>query len=105
MRKFAHNSSRRTSYPKSCFRELSSGDIRVLANCKDLSVFKVSRCSNITGKFRRSFSRVTKKLPFTNFPRNFAGDICVMQHLTNLTEFYARGTKIDGKLPRDFPAR
>ena len=46
-----------TSYPKSCFCERSSGDIGVLANCKDLSVFNAYGCSNITGKFRRSFSR------------------------------------------------
>ena len=45
------------------------------------------------------------QLPFTNFPRTFAGDICVLQHLTNLTEFYVNSTKIAGKFPRDFPAR
>ena len=39
------------------------------------------------------------------FPRTFAGDICVLQHLKNLTKFYARETKIDGKFPRDFPSR
>jgi hypothetical protein len=42
---------RRTSYPKSCFRERSSGDIGVLANCKALSVFHVEHCRGITGKF------------------------------------------------------
>ena len=45
------------------------------------------------------------QLPFTNFPRIFAGDICVLQHLTKLTVFYASETKIAGKFPRDFPAR
>ena len=43
-----------TSYPKSCFRELSSGDIRVLANCKNLTEFGANM-TKIDGKFPRDF--------------------------------------------------
>jgi len=35
----------------------SQGDIGVLANCKALSVYKVSRCQGITGKFLARFFR------------------------------------------------
>ena len=37
------------------FREMSSGDIGVLANCKSLSVFSFSCCHGITGKFPAHF--------------------------------------------------
>ena len=40
------------------FRENSSGDIAVLANCESLSVFNAIRCQGITGKLLsdRSFA-------------------------------------------------
>jgi len=41
------------------FRENSSGDIAVLANCKSLSVFVTEKCSGITGTFPGSFSPLT----------------------------------------------
>ena len=82
------------------FRENSSGDIAVLANCKSLSVFYANRCEGITGKFLsdRSFRGPVRS---QIVPRKILGDIVVLQHCPNIKEFVGSGTRITGKFLSD----
>ena len=94
-----------TSYPKSRFCERSSGDIGVLANCKDLSVFSAYGCSNITGKFSRDFPARVTSTPLddvsANLPRGCCvpGDIAVFEHTPNATTIDVSYTKCSGEEP------
>ena len=56
--KFLSDRSFADQFAHESFRENSSGDIAVLANCKSLSVFGALGCTGITGKFLsdRSFA-------------------------------------------------
>ena len=82
------------------FRENSSGDIAVLANCKSLSVFNAIGCQGITGKFLSDHSfrgPVRSRI----VPRKILGDIVVLQHCPNIKEFWCRDTGITGKFLSD----
>ena len=82
------------------FRENSSGDIAVLANCKSLSVFDADWCRGITGKFLsdRSFRGPVRS---QIVPRKIPGDIVVLQHCPNIKECRGSNTGITGKFLSD----
>ena len=72
------------------FRENSSGDIAVLANCKSLSVFNAYQCPGITGKFSRIvLSRTSPQSAHKSFRENSSGDIAVLANCKSLSVFNA----------------
>jgi len=87
-----------------CFREHSSGDIVVLANCSALSVFVAAGYEGIAGKFPGIFlggpvtlTNFPRKLPLRTFRDSSSGDIFVFQHTPEATNISVGSTKYTGE--------